>query len=219
MLVDAVIVVVIAVLAGIGWYAGFSQYNRKRSRVVLNWIEAAFAGHGGVVGVHWRSPGTFLAHLQLRPNSCFRQAVIEVALSPRELPIPWLLSRLRGTPESLTFEADLECAPASALEVQHHRWSGRTRRRLPADPNQWEMQQVTPLVITTRRDWQRDITTMMSALAASRDREFLNVSFSPRSPHFIAKIALSAIAPGAASGNELFAVLQELATGASASRF
>lgn len=218
MLVEAVIYVALAVLAAIAWYCAFSHYNRKRSREVLGWIEAAFAGHGGVVGVHWRSPGCFLAHLQLCPNSYFQQAAIEVALTPREIPFRWLASRLRRIPESLTFEADLELAPLHTLELHHHRWFGRTRRNLPATTT-WNMQQVTPLVITTRKDWQREILMMTSALAASRDRQLLNVSFRRTSPHFTATVALSAIAPDVGSGNELFTVLEELAGGASASRF
>src|SRR5579884_3538874 len=155
MLVEATIYVAIAVLACVAWYCAFSHYNRTRSRRVLQWIEAAFAGHGGVVGVHWRSPGRFLAHLQLRSNSCFQQAAIEVALAPREVPLRWAATWLRRIPESLTFEADLECTPASVLDVHHHRWLGRTRRDLPATPVAWHMQKATPLVITTRKDWQR----------------------------------------------------------------
>src|SRR5438270_181068 len=166
MLVEIAIVAAIAAFASVAWYCAFSRYNRKRSRQVLHWIEAAFAGHGGVVGVHWRSPGTFLAHLQLCPNSCFQQAAIEVVLAPREVPFRWITSRLRRVPESLTFEADLECAPAYTLELQHHRWFGRTRRNLPADTDAWNMHEVMPLVITTRKDWQREISTMNSALAA-----------------------------------------------------
>lgn len=218
MLLEFLIVGSVVVLACIAWYAGFSHYNRQRSKEVLNWIEAAFAGHGGVAGVHWRSPSSFLAHLQLRPNSCFQQAAIEVALLPRELPLSWLRSRMRRTPESLMFEADLECVPAYNLEVHHHRWCGRTRRSLPTDPGAWQMEASTPLVITTKRDWQREVSTMTAALSASRERDLVSVSFRKASPHFIATVPLSAIAPDAHSGNELFYVLQELAGGASASR-
>jgi hypothetical protein len=216
MLVEALIYAAIVVLAFVAWYCGFSHYNRKRSREVLKWIEAAFAGHGSLAGVHWHSPGSFLAHLKLRPNSCFQQAAIEVALAQREKPHRWLSARLKRIPESLTFEADLEFAPMYGLELHHQRWCGRTRRNLPGDRDSWETQQVTPLVITTRGDWQRDITLMMSSLAASRESEVLNVSFRRTSPHFTATIALSAIAPNTGSGNELFTVLQELAGGASA---
>jgi hypothetical protein len=216
--VEVFIYVAMVTLALVAWYCGFSHYNRKRSREVLTWIEAAFAGHGSLAGVHWRSPGRFLAHLKLRPNSCFQQAAIEVALAQREIPHRWLKARIKRIPESLTFEADLEFAPLYVLEVHHQRWCGRTRRKLPDNPETWPTQHVTPLVITTRSDWQREITMMMSSLEASRESEILNVSFRRSSPHFIVTIALSAIAPNA-GGTELFTVLQELAGSASASRF
>ena len=143
---------------------------------------------------------------------------IEVALAQREIPHRWLKARIKRIPESLTFEADLEFAPLYVLEVHHQRWCGRTRRKLPDNPETWPTQHVTPLVITTRSDWQREITMMMSSLEASRESEILNVSFRRSSPHFIVTIALSAIAPNA-GGTELFTVLQELAGSASASRF
>lgn len=219
MLVEGLIYAALLVLALLAWYAGFSYYNRRRSREVLNWIESAFAGHGGVAGLHRRSPSNFLAQLQLRSNSCFQQAAIKVALTPREVPLRWLRTCLRRVPESLTFEADLEYPPVRNLELHHQRLVGRTRRELPANLTSWHMQSVTPMVITTRRDWQREIATTMSALAASRERDFINVSFHRTSPHFSATLPLSTIAPDTRCGNELFTVLQELAGGASASRF
>jgi len=218
MLVEVFIYAAIVILALVAWYCGFSHYNRKRSREVLKWIEAAFAGHGSLAGVHFRSPGRFLAHLKLRPNSCFQQAAIEVALAQREIPHRWLKSRIRRVPESLTFEADLEFAPMQVLEVHHERWCGRTRRKFPDNAETWPTQHVTPLVITTRSDWQREISMMMSSIEASRESEILNVSFRRSSPHFIATIALSAIRPNTGQ-TELFSVLQELAGSASASRF
>ena len=219
MLVAVIIYASIAPFVLVAWYAAFSHYNRRRSRKILKWIDAAFAGHGKVAGVHWLAPARFHAHLQLAPNASFQQASVDVQLSPRQMPVSWLLARLRRQSEVMTFEADLEFTPAYDLEVHNHRWCGRTRRNLPADPLRWDMERCTPFVITTKPAWQREITTMMTAMVASRERDFLKVSYRRSSPHFTASVPLEAVAPGSGNNGELFIVLSELAGGASASRF
>jgi hypothetical protein len=60
---------------------------------------------------------------------------------------------------------------------------------------------------------------MMNALVASRDSDFLSVSFRRVSPHISATVPLNSLAPQRRTGNELFQVLRELADCAGASRF
>ena len=219
MLVAIIIYAAVLIFALVAWYATFAHYNRRRSRRVLQWIDAAFAGHGKVAGVRWLAPARFHAHLHLAPNGSFQQAAIDVQLLPRQMPVQWLAARLRQQPEIMTFTADLECAPGCDLEVHNHRWCGRTRRSLPGNRAAWEMERCTPFVITTKQTWQREVATMMNALSASRERDFLNIAYHRSSPHFVATASLQAIAPDGNSSGELFTILCELAGGASASRF
>jgi hypothetical protein len=216
MLAPVVMSVVIAVAAALAWYYALVRYNRKRSREILRWIDVAFAGHGRVAAVRWTTPSRFRAHVALAPN-IFRHASVVVQMIPREFPAAWLWSHLRKRTELLTFEADLDCAPGFSLQVHNYRWCGRTRRNAPCDPEQWTMQRCTPFVITTRSDWQREVTTMVNSLLTSRDREFVDVSFQRSSPHFAASIPLQSITPGTSASAEFFDVLRELAGGASAS--
>ena len=84
------------------------------------------------------------------------------------------------------------------------------------------METVGPFVLTTRTDWQREITAMMNALVASRDSDFLTVSFRRTSPHFSASVPVSRVCPqdgGSYRDYDIFDVLRELADCASASRF
>ncbi|MBV8206681.1 MAG: hypothetical protein JO041_07800, partial [Acidobacteria bacterium] len=207
MLVDSILCAAILLLLLLAWYAGFSHYNRRRARRALHWIDCAFSGHGAIAGVQWRSPARLLAPMVLHPNSCFRQAIVRLVLQPRQAPAKWLVSRLRGGDEEVTFEADLETAPAFTLEMHHQRWLGRMRRRLPSDRKDWRFRHLMPLVITTRREWQREISAMMAALQSARGCDFVNVNFRPSSPHFSATFSLSTLARHAGSGAELFNVL------------
>jgi hypothetical protein len=215
-------IIAVDVLAGaalvIIWYIGFQRYNRRKAVEVLRWVERAFKGHGQIGGVQWAAASRFHVQMRLAP-ALFRHASLVVQLLPREMPFGWLMSRLRKQQETLTFQADLDCAPSFNLEVHNHRWCGRTRRRFPSDTQNWALEQAGPFVLTTRNDWQREITTMMGALVASRECDCLTVCFRRSSPHFSVTVPLETISPESQSQSEIFDVLRELAAGASASRF
>jgi hypothetical protein len=213
--------VAIDVLAGavliLLWYFSFLRVNRRKSIAVLQRIKAAFAGHAQIVGVRWTSGSRFNVRLRVL-SPLFQHASVRVQMHPRELPLNWGWARLKKRQETLTFEADLECPPAFNLEVHNHRWCGRTRR-FPKDGRRLALEHCGPFVLTTRHDWQREITTMMTALVASRDCDFLSVSFRRSSPHFAATVPLESLAPESDCEAQMFDVLHELANCALASRF
>jgi hypothetical protein len=215
-------IVLLEILAGLilvtGWYVCFVRYNRRQATEVILWIKTAFCGHAQILGVQWTSPSRFEVKLRLSSN-VFQQASILVRLMPREFALNWLISKLRNQQELATFEADLDIPPSFNLEVQNQRWYGRTRRRAKLHPEHGTIETCGPFVLTTRRDWQREITSMMNALVASRDSDFQNVSFRRSSPHFAATVSLKSLAPQRNTGNDIFHVLRELADCAGASRF
>ncbi len=211
--------VALEVLAGIvlvtGWYVGFVRYNRRRAQEVLLWVRTAFSGHAQILGVHWSSASRF--HIRLRlAAGVFQHSYIVVQLLPREFFFNWIVSKIRKQQELATFEADLDSAPLFNLEVHNQRWCGRSRRGSTLDPNRGIIENFGPFVLTTRNDWQREITSMIDALVASRDSDFLSVSFRRQSPHLSATVALDTLSPQ--NGNNVFHVLRELADCASASR-
>jgi uncharacterized paraquat-inducible protein A len=199
------------------WYAWFRRQNRRKSIQVLQRIKTVFAGHAQIIGVRWTGASRFSIRLRVL-SALFRHASVLVDLHPRELPLNWLWARFRKRKETLTFEADLECPPAFNLEVHNHRWCGRTRS-FPKDHGRVAVEHCGPFVLTTRNDWQREITTMMTALVASRDCDFLTVSFRRSSPHFSATVPLDSLSPESQCEAEIFDVLRELASCGSASRF
>ncbi len=215
-------VVIFDIVAGAvlvtAWYLWFARRNRVKSLQVLHWIERAFGSQGEIFGVQWMSPSRFLVRLGLPPIP-FRQAAVTVRLLPREMPIQWFLSAFRHEQESLVFQADLDCPPCFNLEVHNHRWCGRTRRRFQRELRNWKLEHTPPFVLTTRNDWQREITQMMNALLASRECDCMSVCFRRTSPHFSATVPLDALSLNSAADNEILNVLRELATGASAARF
>jgi hypothetical protein len=214
--------VILEVLAGLivvtGWYVSFVRYNRRKAAEVLLWIKTAFSGHAQILGIHWATPSRFHVRMRLVPN-VFQHSHIIVQLLPREFMLNWIICLFKKQQEVATFEADLDVPPGFNLEVHNQRWCGRSRRGAKLDPDHSTIENFGPFVLTTRRDWQREITSMMNALVASRDSDFLSVSFRRTSPHFSATVPLSCLAPQNATGNNVFRVLRELADCAGASRF
>lgn len=208
---DVLIALVLVTL----WYFGFVRYNRKKAEQLLHWICAAGGREAKVGCVRWISASCF--HLQLQfPAEDFREAHMKVQLLPREMPLHWLISYLRGRQEALTFEANLHCAPAFNLEVRNYRWKKR------GEFHTSECAMVVrsgPVVLTTRGDWQQDLTHMMNGLLASRDCNFERLEFRRDSPHFSATLPLNSIDLQCEGAGQLFEALRELATGASAAMF
>ena len=192
------------------WYVLFQRLNRRKAIGVLQRLRNAFAGQAQIIGVRWIGASRFSVRLRA-PSSGFQQAHVRVELRPREMPIGWAWSWLKRRQETLTFAADLDCPPSFDLEVHNHRWCGRTRK-LPRDMRRLALDHCGPFVLTTRNDWQREITAMMSALVASRDCDFLSVVFSRQSPHFSATVPLYSLAPDSECENQIFDVLRELAS-------
>ena len=214
-------VVALYVAIGLGvvgtWYLVCAQLNRRRSARILGWIQNAFSGHGSIAGLEWISASHMLVRLRL--HDCdFLHPRVHVELTPREWLTKWLFARLRGTEETLTFEANLPYLPHSNLEVHNRAWRIRKRRtRVPRKVN--DHHSFGPFVISSRCDWQHEITRMMNALVASRECEFLSVSLCRTAPHFTATVSLKAFALHASTDSSIFEVLRELAENASAARF
>ena len=211
--IDAPIAVALLLL----WYLVFVRYNRRRAKKILQRLRAACASQAQIVSVHWHGESRFAIRLRVL-STLFQQATLQVQMHRREIPFLWLWAKLHKRQETMTFEADLECPPGFNLEVENHRWCGRTRK-FPRDVRKLALDQCGPFVLTTRDDWQREITAMMSALVASRDCDFLSVNFRKTSPHFSATAPLESIAPESGAEVEMFEVLRELASCAQVTKF
>ena len=113
-----------AIAAGLvaaGWYFGFARYNYRRGMEALRWGSAACGAEGNIAQSRWLGPSRLQANLRLATHwfECVR---VTVRLFPRPIPFQWLLCIFRKQKETLTFEADLDCAPGFPLEVFRHRW-------------------------------------------------------------------------------------------------
>jgi hypothetical protein len=196
------------------WYYSFARYNRQKAIRVLKWVQTACAERGRIHKVCWAGPSRLLAELRFPPH-VFQHARVVVHLLPRPSMIHWAVSRWRKQKETLTFEADLYAPPRFQLEVHNHRWTGHSRK-ISGDRD-WKISRPGPIVLTSRAKWDHELSPVVTALMASRDRNFVTVRFSQNSPHFAAILELDTL-PEHADDAGWLETLRELATGSSTSR-
>jgi hypothetical protein len=206
----------IGLLSCAAWYGFSMRHNRRKAVRVLRWIEAALAGQGCVIGIRWLASSKFKVPLRLN-SATFHRAWILVELSPCEMPLTWLLNKIRKRRDLLVFQADLDLPPAFSLDVHNLRWFARSSRRKSLDRVRWNFEQSAPFVISTRMEWQKEITSTMTSLVGNANRDFSHISYQRNSPHFSVTLPLEAFAPNSPARNYLFETMRELAGSSSAS--
>jgi hypothetical protein len=196
------------------WYAAFAHYNRRRGLGIIRWVQTACEGRGKVTSVCWRGSSRLLAELRFPPHM-FERAHVVVRLLPRATPVRWVLSRWRKEKETLAFEADLDTAPRFSLEVHNHRWSGHNSNKVSS--REWVVTRPGAIVLTSRTKWGQELSPVINSLMASREKHFVTIRFSPKSPHFSAILEIDSL-PKDAGDHGWLDALRELASGASTSR-
>ena len=87
LLIDAVGAVVLVGL----WYFCLATYNHRRGTKALRWVEAACSHRGQVIQARWVGASRLQARLRFATR-WFENARVTIRLTPRPLPVQWLLS-------------------------------------------------------------------------------------------------------------------------------
>jgi hypothetical protein len=199
------------------WYGWFVRYNRRRAGAVLQWVQAACLGKGRLVEMRWQASSSRLkARLNLS-SRWFEDAQVTIRLLPRPLPLQWAVSRWRQQQETLTFEADMGFPPGFHLDIIRHRWSGHSGAvsKKSSGEREWTITRPGPVILTTKEDWPVELSPVVNALAAWRDKDFVGVRFNSTSPHFTATVPLENLSDQKAA-SALLGLFRELAASSSA---
>jgi hypothetical protein len=193
------------------WYLYAVRAHRKRAVQVLHWIENALDGHGHVTGIQWISPSEFAVPVKF-VSRLFHNASVLVRFQPFEEPLRWAWQRWKqDTKECITFRADLDCVPLFSMQMQNLRWFARSRKKLSPGSGKWTFEVAQPFLMTTRMDWQKEITSAFNSVLSCEQKEFLELSFRRQSPHFTATVPLETIAPSCGAEANMFHALREIA--------
>lgn len=204
-------VVLAAVIVG-AWYRWCVRSNRNRAIQVLQWIENSLAGEGHVTGIRWLTDSEFEVPVRMS-TALFRRASFLVRISPKQLPLQWLFRRLQPkAPDTITFQADMDSRPGMNMELQTQRWFARSSKDLNLSGKGWQFVSATPVVVTTRLDWKKEVTSAVYSLVDCEHRENLNLRFSKKSPNFKATLPLETLEPTAEGHHPVGEIFRQLAS-------
>jgi hypothetical protein len=198
------------------WFFYFTRYNRRKGGNALRWVESACSNKGKILDSRWLGGALLQARFGFASH-WFDNARVTIRLQPRPIPFKWFVSAWHRQKETLTFEADLDCAPSFRLDVFRHRWLSQRHGHLGAEQQEWSISRPGPVVLTTRTRWTQELSPVVNTLMTSRGHNLLSVRFRSESPHLAATVPLEALSDEQAAAGFL-SVLRELAAGASASR-
>jgi hypothetical protein len=182
---------------------------------VLQWVQAACLGKGRIVDLRWQASSSRLKATLHLSSRWFEDARLTIRLLPRPLPVQWALSRWQRQEETLTFEADMGFPPGFHLDIIRHRWSGNSGAKSSTRTRPWIIHRPGPVILTTKEDWPVELSPVVNALAAWRDKDFVGVRFNSTSPHFTATVALENLSDKK-SAAALLGLFRELAASSSA---
>jgi hypothetical protein len=198
------------------WFFYFARYNRRKGAVALRWVEAACSSKGQLLDSRWLGLTLLQARFGFTAH-WFDNARVTIRLRPRPIPFNWFVSIWHKQKETLTFEADLDCAPGFRLDVYRHRWMSQQHSHVSSQPRDWSISRPGPVVLTTRTRWTQELSPVVNTLMTARGHNLISVRFRSESPHIEATVPLEALSDEQAAAGFL-SVLRELAAGASASR-
>jgi hypothetical protein len=216
-----IIDVAVALALSLVWYAWFIRYNRRRAGKVVQWVQEACLGKGRVIDLRWQSSSSRLKATLSLSSRWFEDAHLTIRLLPRPLPVQWAMSHWRHQQETLTFEANMGFPPGFHLDVIRHRCSVQVGEKAGAGAKitksnrAWTISRQGPVILTTKEDWPVELSPVVNALAAWRDKDLVGVRFNSKSPHFTATVVLENLSDQK-SAAALLGLFRELAASSSA---
>lgn len=113
-LITTTLVILLALLC---WYLIGMQYNIRRGRRVLKWLEQGLPIVGEKAALNWSG----VSHVEIqipKAKEPFRAADVVIDLVPREIPLWWFWKKNRYTQDTIIVRAQLRAAPRFDL-VSH----------------------------------------------------------------------------------------------------
>ena len=107
---------VIAAIVFVGWFAVGTQYNVRRGKSALKWLQEGLPLVGERATVRWL--GSSVIELKIaEAKAPFRSAEVLVVLEPRDVPLMWWWAHARGRRDVLIFRSQLRGAPKFEKEL------------------------------------------------------------------------------------------------------
>ena len=143
---------IIVVVIVVGWFAAGTHLNVRKGHDALRWLQDGLPIVGEKTTLRWL--GSSAVELKVpEAKAPFRTAEVLVVLEPRDVPLIWWFSRIRGRRDLLIFRANLQHRPHHEFEVlDPTSWLGRPAEAR-ARREQWaKVSAPAPLVAYSSRN-------------------------------------------------------------------
>ncbi len=127
---------IVVVLLVVGWFAVGTHLNVRKGESVLTWLQDGLPLLGEKTTLRWL--GSSAVELKIEnAKAPFHNAQVLVLLEPRDVPLIWWFSRLRGRRDLFIFRGELRANPRREFEAfAPAAWSAQAAaRRVKTD--QW----------------------------------------------------------------------------------
>ena len=113
----------VVVLFVVGWFALGTHLNVRKGESVLTWLKDGLPLIGEKATLRWL--GSSAVELKIEnAKAPFHSAQVMVLLEPRDVPLIWWFSRLRGRRDLFIFRGELRSSPRREFEAfQPKAWS------------------------------------------------------------------------------------------------
>jgi hypothetical protein len=127
---------VVVVLVVVGWFAVGTHLNVRKGESVLTWLQDGLPFLGEKTTLRWL--GSSAVELKIEnAKAPFHSAQVLVLLEPRDVPLIWWFSRLRGRRDLFIFRGELRANPRREFEAfVPAAWSAHGAARRVKD-DQW----------------------------------------------------------------------------------
>ncbi len=127
---------ILVVLLVVGWFALGTHLNVRKGESVLKWLEDGLPLIGEKTTLRWL--GSSAVELKIESAKApFHSAQVMVLLEPRDVPLIWWFSRLRGRRDLFIFRGELRAGPRREFEAFNpSAWSAQGAARRVKD-DQW----------------------------------------------------------------------------------
>lgn len=107
---------IVVVLFVVGWFAVGTHLNVRKGESVLTWLQDGLPLLGEKTTLRWL--GSSAVELKIEhAKPPFHSAQVMVLLEPRDVPLIWWLSRLRGRRDLFIFRGELRSSPRREFEA------------------------------------------------------------------------------------------------------
>lgn len=179
-------ILVVFVMAVLGWFAYGIVWNIRRGSAVLKWLQAGLPQLGERTTLRWLGSSAVDLHLA-KARSPFKSAQLLIVLEPRDVPWFWFIAHARGRRDLLIVRGQLMSAPLYEFDLLAPGSWSESERSGRTDARQWNAEALEAMSFRApqqTRSLSRDLAAPLLQSARQVHPIVWRLSARREDPHF-----------------------------------